>query len=517
MTTPKLCSSASVSAVARHSESRVPSRSRTAPGARASARPILARSAVRPGATARPPGPRPATARTRMARTTRRRIGGSLDSGGVLRRSPHDREILRLAAPALGALAAGPLYVLVDTAIVGHLGTPQLAALALAGALLTALIELSDFLSYGTTAQVARLHGAGEERRAGGLAAQALWLALGTGIAVTVLVAAVAGPAAQVLGGSEGEVHDLTVTYARIAALGIPFMLVALAGEGYLRGVSDLRTPLVILVACNALNVVLEVLFVYGFDWGLEGSAWGTVIAQLLMGVLFAGTMLRAPADSRRPDPARMRPLLRMGGELTLRTGALLGAFTLASALAARIGTPELGAHQVAFQLFLFIALVLDAIAIAGQIIVARALGAGRGAEAVEASRRMLLWALAAGCAFGLILLAGTDLIPRVFSDDEAVLAAAREAWPLFALLQLPAAIVFALDGILIGAGDTRYLAWAMVAALAVFVPIALVAHDLRALWGALLALMVVRLATVGLRFTGGRWIVLGAPSPSPR
>src|SRR4051794_24220964 len=511
MTTPKLCSSASVSAVARHSESRVPSRSRTAPGARASARPILARSAVRPGATARPPGPRPATARTRMARTTRRRIGGSLDSGGVLRRSPHDREILRLAAPALGALAAGPLYVLVDTAIVGHLGTPQLAALALAGALLTALIQLSDFLSYGTTAQVARLHGAGEHRRAGGLAAQALWLSLGAGAAATVLVVAIASPAAHVLGGTTGEVHDLTVTYARIAALGIPFMLVALAGEGYLRGVADLRTPLLILVACNALNVVLEVVFVYGFGWGLAGSAWGTVIAQLLMGVLFARTMLAAPADSRRPDPARMRPLVKMGGELTLRTGALLAAFTLASALAARIGTPELGAHQIAFQLFLFLALVLDAIAIAGQIIVARALGAGDVTDAVAASKRMMLWALVAGTAFGLVLLAGIDVIPAAFTSDEAVRRAAHDAWPLFALMQPAAAVVFALDGILIGAGDTRFLAVAMLFAFAVFAPLALLANDLSGLWAALDVLMLVRLATAGARFAGRRWAVVGA------
>ena len=429
----------------------------------------------------------------------------------MFRRSPYDREILRLAAPALGALAAGPLYVLVDTAIVGHLGTPQLAALALAGALLTALIELSDFLSYGTTAQVARLHGAGDERRAGGLAAQALWLAVGTGVLVTLVVLAIASPAAHVLGGSTGEVHDFTVTYARIAALGIPFMLVALAGEGYLRGVSDLRTPLIILVACNALNVVLEVLFVYGFDWGLPGSAWGTVIAQLLMGLLFARTMLAAPADSRRPDPAQMRPLLRMGGELTIRTGALLAAFTLASALAARIGTPELGAHQVAFQLFLFLALVLDAVAIAGQIIVGRELGAGDVDHAVAASKRMMLWALAAGTLFGLVLLAGIDLIPAAFTNDDAVRDAAHDAWPLFALMQPFAAVVFALDGILIGAGDTRFLAWAMVAALAVFVPLAFMATTLAGLWAALDVLMLVRLLTAGARFAGRRWAVVGA------
>jgi putative MATE family efflux protein len=240
------------------------------------------------------------------------------------------------------------------------------------------------------------------------------------------------------------------------------------------------------------------------------------VIAQAVMGVAFARRMLAAPADRRAPDLERMRPLVRMGGDLTLRSAALLGAFTLASALAARIGTAPLGAHQIAFQLFLFLALVLDAIAIAGQIIVGRALGAARADEAVGASRRMIGWALGVGCLFAAALMAGIDLIPRAFTGDGAVLAAAHGTWPLFALMQPAAAVVFALDGILIGAGDTRYLAWAMVVALAAFVPIALVAHDLRALWGALLVLMAVRLATTGARFIGRRWAVVGAPASSP-
>ena len=428
----------------------------------------------------------------------------------MTRRSPYDREILRLAVPALGALAAGPLYVLADTAIVGHLGTPQLAALALATTLVTGLIEVADFLSYGTTAQVARLHGAGEHDRAGGLAAQALWLALGTGVLAAGLVLVLAAPATSVLGGN-GHVAHLTVTYVRIVALGVPFMLVALAGEGFLRGVSDLRTPLVILVAANAANVVLEVLFVYGFGWGLAGSAAGTVIAQLAMGVAFAVRMLRAPADDRRPSPARMRPLVQMGGHLTVRTLALLGAFTLASALAARISTAALGAHQIAFQLFLFLALVLDAIAIAGQIIVARSLGRGAAGEAVDAARRMLVWATVAGIGFAAALLATIDLVPHAFTDDPAVIAQAQGIWPLFALMQPAAAIVFALDGILIGAGDTRYLAWAMVASFAVFTPIALAAKDLRVLWFGLLALMGVRLLTTAARFAGRRWVVVGA------
>ena len=426
-------------------------------------------------------------------------------------RSPHDREILRLAAPAFGALAAGPLYVLVDTAIVGHLGTRQLAALALAGAIVSAITQLSDFLSYTTTAQVARLHGAGREREAGGMAAQALWLSLATGFVIAGALAALAGPVSQALNGSAADVAALTARYVALSAIGLPGMLVALAGEGFLRGMSDLRTPLRILVACNVANVVLELVLVYGLHLGLDGSALGTVVAQVAMGVLFARHMIGAPADDRRPSLRRMRPLVRMGAHLTVRSAALLGAFLLTSALAARVGTASLGAHQIAFELYVFLALVLDAIAIAGQIIVARLLGAGDGAGAREAARRMIGWAVVAGVVFGTLLLAGTDVIPRAFSSDPRVWAQAASAWPLFAVMQPVAAAVFALDGILIGAGDTRYLAGAMVVSLAVFVPAALAAGTLAGLWAALDVLMLARLATLGVRFVRGRWMVLGA------
>jgi putative MATE family efflux protein len=426
-------------------------------------------------------------------------------------RSPHDRQILRLAAPAFGALAAGPLYVLVDTAIVGHLGVTQLAALALAGTIVSTVTQLSDFLSYTTTAQVARLHGAGREREAGGMAAQALWLALGTGVVIGGLLALLATPVAAGLNGANAHVGQLTARYVALASIGLPGMLVALAGEGYLRGISDLRTPLRILVVCNAANVVLELVLVYGLHLGLDGSALGTVIAQLAMGALFARRMLAAPADHRRPQLDRIRPLLRMGAQITARSAALLSAFLLASALAARIGTASLAAHQIAFQLYIFIALVLDAIAIAGQILVARMLGSGDGAGAREAALRMIGWATLAGFLFGAILLAGTDIIPRAFSSDPVVWARAASAWPLFAAMQPVAAVVFALDGILIGAGDTRYLAWAMVVSLILFVPAALAASSLAGLWVALDVLMLARLVTLAVRFARGRWMVLGS------
>lgn len=430
-------------------------------------------------------------------------------------RSPYDREILRLAVPALGALAAEPLYLLTDTAIVGHLGTPQLAALALAATLLSMLTSLCIFLTYGTTAAVARLHGAGQVERAGALAAQALWLALAIGVTLAVALVALAGPLIALLGG-EGEVARLAARYVRISAPGVVFALVALAGQGYLRGMSDLRTPLVILAIANGVNVVLDVVFIYGFGWGLDGSAWATVIAQTGMGLAFVTLLLRAPANTRRPRRELLAPLLRTGGDLVVRTGALVGSFLVASAVLARIGSASLGAHQIAFQLFVFLALVLDAIAIAGQVIVARSLGAGDDRTAYDAAHRMIVLSVAAGIVIGAALLALTDVIPRAFTSDDAVIERAREVWPLFALMQPAAAAVFALDGILIGAGDTRYLAVTMVVAgFGVYVPIALLAlangWGIVGVWCGLLALMATRLVTLGVRFRGRRWAVVGA------
>jgi putative MATE family efflux protein len=430
-------------------------------------------------------------------------------------RSEHDREILRLALPALGALAAEPLYLLADTAMVGHLGTEQLAALAIAATLLSGAFTLFNFLTYGTTAQVARFHGAGEEVDAGRLAAQALWLSAGIGVCLTAFLAGLAVPLVDLMGG-DGHTGELAVLYLRIGSLGLPFALIALAGQGWLRGVSDLRTPLVIVVVANAANVALNVLFIYGFGWGLAGSAWATVIAQAGMGAAFVRALLAAPADSRRPSLARMRPLARIGGEIFVRTAALYGSFLVASAVVARIGDDSLGAHQIAFQLFVFLALVLDAIAIAGQVIVGRSLGGGDADGAYDAALRMIGWSVAAGAVFGLILLALIDVLPRAFTGDPAVIDKAQEIWPLFALMQPANGAVFALDGILIGAGDTRFLMWAMLAAsLLVFVPIALLslAFDwgLIGVWVGLVALIATRLATCWWRFTGRRWAVTGA------
>ena len=429
--------------------------------------------------------------------------------------SAYDREILRLAIPALGALAAEPLYLLADTAIVGHIGTQQLAALALAGSVLSAIVTLCNFLTYGTTAQVARLHGAGQDARAGEIAAQSLWLAIGIGAAMLLITTTLAAPLMTLVGG-HGHVADLAARYLRLSAFGMPFALIALAAQGYLRGVGDLRSPLVVVVVANAINIVLELLFVYAFGWGLDGSALGTVLAQAGMGAAFALLLLCAPATRRRPHAQQLRSLARMGGHIVVRTGSLLLAFIIAGAVLAREGADSLGAHQIAFQVFIFLALVLDAIAIAGQVIVGGRLGAGDADGALAAARRMCFWSLAGGAVMAAGLLATIDLLPRVFSGDDAVIAKAHELWPLFALLQLPGALVFALDGILLGAGDTRFLAYAMAfSAFAVFVPIALLSlhYDwgVAGVWWGLNALMLARLVTIGARFLGRRWLVTGA------
>jgi putative MATE family efflux protein len=428
-------------------------------------------------------------------------------------RSQYDGEIVKLAVPALGALAAEPLYVLVDTAIVGHLGRPQLAALGLAAVILTGLFGIFNFLQYGTTAQVGRASGAGEGSVANRLGAQALWLSLGFGVAIAAGVIALAPQIVDLLGG-RGDTADFAVTYTRIAALGLPFAFLALGGQGYLRGVADLRTPLVIVIAANVVNLVLEVLFVYGFGWGIEGSAWGTVIAQAGMGAAFIVVILRAVRGDTRPSRRLMGRLLVIGRHIFVRTAALLAAFTLAGAVIARFGDASLAAHQIAFQLWIFLALVLDAIAIAGQVLVGRGLGAGDSERAYAASVRMIWLSVYAGVFFAVVMLALKGVLPYVFTSDETVIERAQAIWLLFALMQPLNGAVFALDGILIGAGDGRYLMWSMVVAFATcsLVSLAALVFDwgIVGVWSALFVLICVRLGLMLWRFQGRRWLVTG-------
>lgn len=403
--------------------------------------------------------------------------------------------------------------MLADTAIVGHLGRPQIAALGLAGTVLAGSFTIFNFLTYGTTAVVARAAGAGRQEQAARLAAQALWVSLGIGAALLVVLEAVAAPLLRGLGGRGQSGHDALV-YFRIAAVGLPAALVALAGQGYLRGVSSLRRPLEIVVVANALNLALELLLVYGLHWGIAGSAAGTAVAQVGMGAAFVVELLRPNAPSRRPSLREIKPMLRVGRQIFVRTTALYASFLVAASVLARIGDAELGAHQIAYELFIFLALVLDAVAIAGQVIVGRLLGAGDAEGAFAAAGRMIMWSVVVGGVFAVVLAPLVHVLPRAFTGDRSVLHQAALLWPFFVAMQPVGGAVFALDGILIGASDTQYLMWSMLVASAIFVTLAALAlvfgWGIVGVWAALDVLMVARLATLGARFARRRWLVVG-------
>jgi putative MATE family efflux protein len=428
----------------------------------------------------------------------------------------HDREILRLAIPAFGALAAEPLYVLADTAIVGHLGTLPLAGLGVAGAVLSVAFGIFNFLAYGTTSTVARRIGAGDPKAAAEHGVAGVWLALGLGVALAVVGLMLSGPIVSVMGAS-ARVAPFARTYLRISLVGAPFVLVALAGTGYLRGLQDTRTPLVIALAANAANLVLELVLVYGIHLGIAGSAWGTVIAQIGAALAYLAIVrrnVRASGASARPVLAHLRAAGAVGAYLIVRTGSLLLAFTAATSIASRIGDAQVAAHQIAFQLWLLLALCLDAIAIAGQAIVGRALGAGNADLTRATSRRMLQWGVMAGLVLGLLVLAGDPLLALVFTRDTAVRAELRPVLVAVALMQPLGGAVFVLDGILIGAGDVRYLALAMAGATLCFVPCALLVlatgAGLIALWSTLFVFMFARLYGMGRRYRGNEWLVTG-------
>lgn len=431
-----------------------------------------------------------------------------------------DRRILSLAIPALGTLAVEPLYVLVDTAIVGHLGTAPLGALALAGTVLNTLLWTCNFLQWGTTARVAFLTGRRDQRGAASSAAQALWLGTALGVVLAAVVAVGARPLAVALGG-RGEILRQAVTYLRISSLGMPAVLVAVVGQGHLRGLSDTRTPFLVVFVANVLNVALEVLFVYGFDWGIAGSAWGTVAAQLLAAAWFLGIfgrLVTRAGSALRPVLSEMRYLLGVGGHLVVRTGALLAALVLATATAARVGSTTLGGHQIAYQMFIFLALVMDALALSVQALVGTELGAGDDRAAREISGRALRLGFLTAVALCLGVAATSPLLPHVFTGDGAVIRKALVALLFLGVMQLPGAATFVLDGVLMGGSDFGYVKWVTLASLGFFLPFAgavLLWHGLgiAGIWAGLLVWMLARAALNWLRFRGRRWTAISEAS----
>ncbi|MDW3846669.1 MULTISPECIES: MATE family efflux transporter [Micromonospora] len=425
------------------------------------------------------------------------------------------RRIAALALPALVVLAAEPLYVLVDTAVVGHLGRVPLAALAVGGTVMTLTAWVGTVVAYGTTGRSARRFGAGDRAAAVAEGVQASWLALATGVLVAVAIGIGGGALARTLVGGPGEVADAAAGWLRIAALGAPGLLLAAAGNGWLRGIQDTRRPLLFVLGPNLLSAVLCPLLVYPAGLGLVGSAVANAIAQTLSGVLFAAALVRERV-SLRPRPRMIGQQLVLSRDLLVRGVAFQASFLSATAVAARFGAAAVGAHQIAVQLWFFTALVLDALAIAAQSLVGAALGAGDAAGARFLARRVALLGGLCGVAFAVLIAAGAGVVPSWFSSDPQVREQAMTAWPWFVALQPIGGVVFALDGVLIGAGDVRYLRnLTIVCAFGGFLPAIWLAYGfdlgLGGIWAGLTLFVVLRLVGLLLRMRSGAWAVVGA------
>ena len=425
------------------------------------------------------------------------------------------RRVASLALPALVVLAAEPIYVLVDTAVVGHLGRVQLASLALGGSVLTVAAWLGTVLAYGTTGRSARRYGAGDRPAAVTEGVQASWIAFSAGLLVAIAAQPGAEPLARALSGGDPEVTAGAASWLRIAALGAPGLMLAAAGNGWLRGVQDTRRPLAYVLGANLLSAVLCPIFVFVLDLGLVGSAVANVIAQTTGGVLFVRALV-VERVSLVPRPHVIGRQLVLGRDLLLRGAAFQVCFLSAAAVAARFGTAALAAHQIALQLWMFCALALDAVAIAAQSLIGAALGASLADEARGLARRIALIGGVAGTGFAVVIAASAGFLPRWFSTDPAVYEQAMVAWPWFVFMQPLAGVVFALDGVLIGAGDVRYMRnLTLVGALGGFLPAIWLAYafdlGLGGVWAGLMLFVVIRLVALLLRLRSGRWAVTGA------
>lgn len=433
-----------------------------------------------------------------------------------------NREIARLAVPALGALLAEPIFLLADTAIVGHLGVPQLAGVGLASTILATAVGLSVFLAYGTTAQVARLLGAGDLRRALSLGMDGIYLALAIGLVLGAIGIPTAGALIRVLGADPAAaVHG--TTYLLWSLAGIPGMLVVLAATGVLRGLQDTRIPLRVAVAGAVLNIGLNLLLVLGFHWGVAGSAIGTAVTQNAMAVTLMMVVVRRAVSHRanlRPDAAGIRGAGAAAIPLLIRTLALRIGILATAVVAAKQGQVALAAHQVVNTIWNFLALGLDALAIAAQALTGKALGAGDAGGARRITDAMVRWSVRAGALIGVIVLIAHPFVGRLFTPDPAVQRAIGLALVVVAVAQPVAGYVFLLDGVLIGAGDGKYLAWSGIVAVLVYVPFAVLVSS-RAPGGALGLLWVwiaytavyllARAVAQGLRYRGGEWLVTGS------
>jgi putative MATE family efflux protein len=427
------------------------------------------------------------------------------------------RRILGLAIPAVATLVADPLLGLVDTAVVGRLGAAELGALGLAVGILTALSWIFNFLVFGTTSSVARAVGARDLEAAGRRVSHAAQVAAVLGLVVGAVLL-VGAPALVRAFGAVDELVDPAVTYLRIRAVGVPFLLLGYVGHGAFRGVSNTRTPLVVVAVANVLNAGLTFLLVFPLGLGIAGAAWATVVAEVVAVAVFAVLLGRTGlplVGHSRPDRIQLTALVLVSRDLFLRTGGLLLGLLAITAAAARTGADTAAGHQVLYQTFLLISFLMDGFAISGQALVGTALGAGREAEARAYGRDLVRWGVGGGAVIAGLLLVGQGVLPRVLTDDPTVLAVVGSAWWFAALGHVINGPVFALDGVLMGAEDFAYLrTWTVVAAIVGGGAGQLVATfggGLLGLWVAVQLLMAVRLASLVWRVHGDAWTRSGA------
>lgn len=430
-----------------------------------------------------------------------------------------DAEIFRLAFPALGTLAADPLVSLVDTAFVGQLGRVPLGALGVAVAVFSVAFFMFNFLAYGTTPLIAGAVARGEREAAGRVTTAALGLGVAIGIGMAVALVVLAEPILRLMGAEADLLHG-SATYLRIRVLGMPALLLATVAHGVFRGHQDTRTPLWVVAGISVVNLLLDPVLIFWADWGLAGAAWATMIAQwfgaLAFVWLFRSRREQFALEFRWPGRDSLRPLVGAGRALVIRSGSLLAAFTLATAVATRQGDEVVAAHQVAVQLWIFLALVVDALAIAAQALVGLHLADARGL-AVAYSRRILRWGIVAGLSLMGVMAAGSRVLPDLFTNDSQVVAEVGSVYVFIVVMQPLNAIVFVWDGIAIGASSFTYLAASTVASAlataAVLAVVQLQGWGLPGVWWALVAMMLVRFAALAW------WHVTGplatAPDPS--
>ncbi|GAA3423296.1 MATE family efflux transporter [Streptosporangium nondiastaticum] len=424
------------------------------------------------------------------------------------------RQLITLAVPALGVLAAEPLYLLVNTAVIGHLGAVPLAGLSVGAIVLAQIASQMTFLSFGTTARAARLHGAGRRADAVAEGVQATWLGVVVGLVLVVAGELLAAPVAGLLSGDD-RVAAAAVGWMRIALLGAPLILVTMAGNGWMRGVQDMRRPLRYVLVGNGLSAVLCPVLVHGLGWGLDGSAVANVAGQLVSAGLFVRA-LRAEGVPLAPVPAAMRAQLGLARDLALLGLAFQACWVSATAVAAHTSAAASGAHQVVFQLWMFLAFVLDALAIAAQALVGAALGAHEAERARRLAWQVTGCGLVFGALLGVVFAALAGILPRVFTADATVLAEMPHAWWFFVALQPIGGVVFALDGVLLGAGDAGYLRTATACgAVLGFLPVVWASLSfgwgLVGIWSGLSVFLLIRMVTLLARLRSGRWVVLGA------